>query len=226
MRTKHCLTVVALCAAIAGAAGCGRSSLDITELSTDEISDRAEAALKNAPSLKMTFEGTQSGHLALNKKGDCTGKVTLPEGRLEIIKVDRNVWLKTDGAFLGTAGLNAATVERLTGKYLQMSIEDPNFGDVAAVCDVDKVFEDSSKSGGELLRGKTSTVDGIPVISLTCLDGTTVYIATDGTDYPLKVVIGGDRPETVTFSDFGEPVNVEPPADKLTIDASQLRFDD
>ena len=74
-------------------------------------------------------------------------------------------------------------------------------------------------------KGKTTTVDGKPAITLTETDGDetyTTYVATEGKPYILKMVIkGGKEPGTVKFSDFDKPVDAKAPTgDIVDLDAA------
>ncbi|MEV0253498.1 hypothetical protein AB0H82_04380 [Streptomyces sp. NPDC050732] len=67
-------------------------------------------------------------------------------------------------------------------------------------------------------------VDGTPALKLSGVDGKdeyTLYVATEGKPYLLKVVqkSGGGKPEALTLSDFDKPVKAGPPTgDILNLD--------
>lgn len=97
--------------------------------------------------------------------------------------------------------------------------------DIASFCDLDTVLADFQDVNSDATRGKTTTVDGTPAIVLHEKDGKdsyTLYVATEGKPYLLKVVSKSAKdPGTVTFGDFNTPVPAEKPAGKV-IDLNEM----
>lgn len=219
---------------------------DITALPAEDIIERASEALKNAPSLKLQGVGSSDGeevqaNLSLNKQGDCTGKMTMgTTGSFEVIKLGKKFWMKPDDKFWETQAGNAEAAKLLKGKYLLGDTSSPENSDMADMCSLeDTAFNKpawqsdgssassaSSDTVDSITKGATSTISGVPVIAVKAVHGSetiTAYIATDGTDYPVKFVTkGGDDPGTITLSDFGKPINVASPDPALVVDMDQL----
>jgi hypothetical protein len=79
-------------------------------------------------------------------------------------------------------------------------------------------FAESLTTDGPVSRGKTTTVNGIPVIQL--LDsGSALYVATTGTPYPLRLEPDPPkRGEGLDLLDYNAPLNVVAPQDAIDID--------
>lgn len=110
-------------------------------------------------------------------------------------------------------------VAMLAGKWTKMSATGSDAKDIASFCDLDTVLADFQDVNSDATRGGTTTVDGTPAIVLHEKDGKdtyTLYVATEGKPYLLKVVSkSADAPGTVTFGDFDTPVPAEKPAGKV-----------
>jgi hypothetical protein len=73
------------------------------------------------------------------------------------------------------------------------------------------------KPDGSLTKGGTTVVDGKPAIELKS-DGGSLYVATTGNPYPLKIVPSDPaEKEGLRFLDYDAPLQVEPPARPLDI---------
>ncbi|KFG75119.1 hypothetical protein [Streptomyces mutabilis] len=208
-------------------------------LSAAEISERAFEATTGARSLRMTGDvpdeesgGTIRIDLALDRKGECAGTMSMNgQGEAELIKTGDTVYLKYDERFLRAQSEGQpqadteALVSLLAGRWTKMSATGPDAKDMTTFCDLDTML-DGAHDGGDgeptVTRGKATTVDGTPAITLRETDGpdrSTLYIASEGEPYLLRYE---DESETgagaLTFGDYDEPV----PADAPTGDVIDL----
>ncbi|WP_371670961.1 hypothetical protein OG985_27070 [Streptomyces sp. NBC_00289] len=205
-------------------------------LSGGEIADRAVKATTGASSLRMkgdVADGADTIRLdmAVNTKGECAGTMSMGgQGEAELIKTGDTVYMKYDEAFLraqskGEAKADVdAAVTLLAGKWTRMSATGKDAKDLASFCDLDTVLSGAEDVNSDATRGKTGTVDGTPAIILNEKDGKdsyTLYVATEGEPYLLRVVDrSAKEPGTLTFSDYDKPVPAEKPAgDILDLDA-------
>ncbi|MFF3699177.1 hypothetical protein [Streptomyces sp. NPDC002221] len=84
--------------------------------------------------------------------------------------------------------------------------------------------EDKSERQG-LTRGSTTTIDGAKAIELKKdKNGATqsMFVATEGKPYILKVTSGGTKSETTLFTNYDKPINPEQPPANQTVDIKQL----
>ncbi|MFJ9002207.1 hypothetical protein ACIRG8_28120 [Streptomyces sp. NPDC102359] len=202
-------------------------------LTGGEITERAVAATTGASSLRFKGEipdeesgGTLRIDLALDKKGDCAGTLGMGDrGRTELIKAGDTLYLKYDEAFLRAQSEGEpqadvdAVVEMMAGKWTKMSATGADAEDIAAFCDLDEVLGEARDGSSDATRGKATTVDGTPALTLTEKDGKdryTFYVATDGEPYLLKLVsTSATAPGSVTFTGFGKPVPARKPAGEI-----------
>ncbi|MGV9527967.1 hypothetical protein ACWDRM_12065 [Streptomyces cellulosae] len=200
-------------------------------LSGGEITARAMAATTGAPSLRFTGEipDEESGgalrlDLALDKKGDCAGTLGMgDEGEVELVKTGDTLYAKYDEAFLRAQSEGEpqadvdAVVDMMAGTWTKMSATGADAEDIAAFCDLDEVLGDAKDGSSDATRGKATTLDGTPALTLTERDGEdryTYYVATEGYLLRLESTSAAD-PGTVTFTDFGKPVPAEKPKGEI-----------
>ncbi|MGV9451810.1 hypothetical protein [Streptomyces sp. NPDC003635] len=199
-------------------------------LSGGEIADRAVKATSGADSFRIKGDipddetgGTISMDMAIDSKGDCAGHMSLDgEGRADLIKSGDTLYMKYDADFLRgqsegepKADIDAA-VAMLAGKWTKMSATGADAEELTGFCNLDTILGDATDAESDATRGKTTTVDGAPAITLYEKDGKdnfTLYVATEGEPYLLKLVsTNPDDAGSLSFSDYDKPV----PADKPT----------
>jgi hypothetical protein len=198
----------------------------IAALSATEIAAKAATALQNAPSVhikgSITSEGETTTIDIKMSKHDGVGTISISGSTIEITKVSGDVYLKADANFwknfAGDKGDLVATL--LQGKYLKASTSDENLGALASFFDTSELL----KATGTLSKGETKVVNGLNAIAVIDNDATgggTLWVATQGEPYPLRMeaTSGGGA---LDFTDYGTAVEVKtPPADQV-IDLAQL----
>lgn len=202
-------------------------------LSGGEIADRAAKATTGASSLRMKGDipdeesgGTISLDVALNKKGECAGTIGMGgKGTAELIKTGDLVYLKFDEALLreqskGESKADTdAVVAMLAGKWTKTKATGADAKEFGDFCDLTKVLGGAEDTSSDADRGRTTTVDGTPALTLHEKDGKdryTLYVATEGKPYLLQIdsTAGADQ-GSVTFSDFDKPVPAQKPAGEI-----------
>ncbi|WP_411081380.1 hypothetical protein [Streptomyces sp. cmx-18-6] len=218
-----------------------RADDDLASLSAEQIADRSRDALLGVSSLRLSARGDLDGSgdrmsvdLTLGRKGDCTGGVDMGEdGSVEIVKRADDVWLKPDKVFWENhVPIGGSTFDAiLDGRYMKAKADDPRLLTVTEVCDLDtfrELITDNRDAAdrGTLTKGRETEVDGVAVIPVTRAQGDerlTVYVATEGEPYPVRIgVRGPDVEGTVTFSGFDRPVPTETPSADETVDVTAL----
>ncbi|MFC9596196.1 hypothetical protein ACFTUC_41185 [Streptomyces sp. NPDC056944] len=234
----------AVAAALLGAASalcataCGPSTDDARpagpfgELTGSQIVDKAFAATRTAKSLTVDIDlrspdEPTKGYLALDDRGRCAGTLTMGTAdTAELVKADdKNVYLRFDEAFLReqvkdeSPETQEATLDALRGRWMKSPVSDPDSRDMLALCDLKELLGGFGPGAGGIVKGAETTVGGQRALALTepGEDGasSTVYVATEGTPYVLRIVTkGGEEPGTITFSKYGRPVVATVPAAK------------
>ncbi|WP_055490270.1 hypothetical protein [Streptomyces sp. TP-A0356] len=236
--------LAALClaaAATTGLTGClpGQTKADdrpkgpFAGLTGGEIADRSVKATTGATSLRMKGDvpddqssGTISMDLALDKKGECAGTLSMNgQGKTDLIKTGDTLYMKYDEAFLraqskGDSKADTdAVVAMMAGRWTKMSAKGKDAKDIAGFCDLATVLAGAQNVNSDATRGTTTTVDGTPAIVLHEKDGKdryTLYVATQGKPYLLKVTSTSKKdPGTLLFTDYEKPVPATAPKGKV-----------
>lgn len=197
-------------------------------MSGPDIVDEAVKATTDASSLTVKGSvpdeaGTIDLDMALDTKGQCAGTMGMGgEGSLDLITTARTVYMKYDEKFLRAQGKGEpaadtqAAVDTLAGRWVKTSATGADAKDIASFCDLDVLLADFKDVNSGARRGKTTTVDGTPALTLSESDGSdryTLYVATEGKPYLLKVVnVSAKSPESLAFSEFDKPVDATPPS--------------
>lgn len=250
MRKQHrTALVVAVCAATTAGGGLlapanaaqrahpERDRPDLSDLSAQEIAEKASKQLNSASSLRLRMEADDLRlNLTLDEKANCSGKVEIPgKGSMKLIKRGGSIWLKPSAAFWkaqlgGEQGESAA--QKFKGRYVKGTSADAELGGsgLATACDLDSFRTASGAQSGpgpHWKRGEPTKVDGHRAIPVTrAQDDVRVrmHVSAEGKPYPVKLErrAGGDRDE-IGLTHFGEPVpKGTPPADR-TVSVDELR---
>lgn len=213
--------------------GSGKQKEPFPGLTGGQITERALKATTGASSLRMKGDipdeqsgGTLRIDMALNKQGDCAGTMGLGDrGEAELIKTGGTLYLKYDEAFLRAQSKGEkksdvdAGVALLAGKWTKMSAKGEDAKDIASFCDLDTVLGEADDADSDASRGKATTVDGTPAITLHERDGKdryTLYVATEGKPYLLRVdSASASDPGTLTFSEYDKPVPAQKPSGEI-----------
>ena len=221
-----------LVVAVALVAGCGKdrdagatptptpSENGVAVLSVNEILDRALQSLRDAGSFRMKGGATDDDvKLEMDLKfrhEDVIGTMTVDGAGLELIKLGDVVYVKPNEAGLKRISEGDESVAAFfRGKWLKGSAKRGNLSSFADVVDLDQLL---GPSGG-LSKGGPREVNDTPAIGLvdTSANGGTIYVATVGPPYPLR--IEGDKSSgAIDFSEFGTPVDIQPPPGNEVID--------
>ncbi|MDJ1138306.1 hypothetical protein [Streptomyces iconiensis] len=210
---------------------------DLTDLSAEEIAEKASKQLNSARSLRLKMEARDLRlNLTLDEKANCSGKVEIPgKGSVKLIKRGGTIWLKPSAAFwraqLG-AGQGESAAHKFKGRYVKGTSADAELGGkgLATACDLD-AFRTASGAqpgpGPSWKRGKPGEIDGhrsIPVTRAQEDVRVRMHVATEGKPYPVKLErkAGADRDE-IALTRFGKPVPKGTPPANRTMTVEQLR---
>jgi hypothetical protein len=96
---------------------------------------------------------------------------------------------------------------------------------LAALTDLDKFVAELLSSEHKVTKGEKKAIRGMETIAIVDpgKDGGTMYIATRGEPYPLRLTSNTpSEPGAIDFLDYGAPVSLHaPPADQV-VDTSKL----
>ncbi|MFD9908773.1 hypothetical protein [Streptomyces sp. NPDC059063] len=168
--------------------------------------------------------------IALSTRGECVGTLSVGgQGQLDLIGNRTSVYMRPDAEFIRTDAKGEskedtkAAVDTMADRWSKMSAKSSDAKDLAVFCDLDTILGEFKGVDSTARRGKETTVDGTPALTLHESEGKdryTIYVATEGKPYLLKVVNEtAKKPETLTFTDYDKPVKATAPkGDVLDLD--------
>ncbi|MGA4841450.1 hypothetical protein [Streptomyces sp. G45] len=208
-------------------------------LSGPDVIEKAVRATSSAKALRIKGSapdgegGTVTMDMALNTRGECAGSLSVNgQGSMDLIANRTTVYMRPDAEFIRTdekgnaepdkEGTEAA-VDTLADRWSKASAKGSDAKDMAAFCDLDTILAEFKDVDSAARRGKETTVDGTPALTLHEAEGKdryTIYVATKGKPYLLKIVNEkAKKDETLAFSDYDKPVKATPPkGDVLDLD--------
>lgn len=227
-------TIGAAVAALAAAAvtGCGGSSgpprNGVATRTSNQIVAAATGAIDSVSSVRVsgTVADGASPHaitLDLELAAGRGARGSLSENGLSfsLITVDGEAYLRgSPGFWRRFAG--AAAQRRLRGRWLRGSATTGKLASFSSLTDAHALLAGLLRGHGGLTKGTVTTIRGRQAIALHDPSGHgTLYVATTGKPYPLRIAESGARGGELDFSDFGAPVTLSAPVS--AIDIAQLR---
>jgi hypothetical protein len=225
MRLSVTMMFTALLAAPAlTMAGCGSSSSrgnGVAAKAPQDILAASRTAAQTASSVHVVSEsGTGPLKLRLDlhlSRNGGYGKIAILGTSFELRRAGHTLYLRGSPRFYQRLGI---TTHIPAGSWVAIPADMPQVSQLAS-------FTSPSKETGLLLtsndavsKGATSTLEGQPVIELKPsgrLYTASLYIATTGQPYPLKLEKHGRLTATTTFSAWNDAVTVTPPVNTIRV---------
>lgn len=213
---------------LAGQASAATPNHGITTKSGNQIANAAAAAMNQATSFTYAGFAGQGGtktslRLSVSASGDTQGTVTTNGQTIEIIEVGKTDYVSANKAFW-TANGGAAAAQLFGSQWVSGPASSSTFSGFASLLSMSQVTSQfANTSGTSITKGATSTINGQKVIAISTKGGAfedTLYVATTGTPYIVRVVTAGSSGGTVTFTNYNQPVNAKAPA--KSVDLSKL----
>lgn len=199
----------------------------IKDLSAAEIITRAAAATDAAGSYRVRGEVMHEGHrfvADVNVAGkDLAGTATTAQGTVKLARIGTDLYVQADPALWKLFLADGAEVFRtlLQGKWLKTTTTGQMWSQFATIGDVSQMVKTFGTS--TITKGEVKTVDGRQVIELKEKSGGSIYVATTGEPYILRVEMTGQG--FLNVSDFGVKTDlVQAPAKEQVVDLSGLLF--
>jgi hypothetical protein len=220
---KRAGSSLALLVTLLALAGCGGSSSDsIASSSSAQILAASIAAAQGANSVSIVSESS-FGRLPLTAElqlasGGGRAKLSFLGLDYEILRIGSTVYLKGNPAFYRR--LFHRRVHVPAGAWLAGSASGGLSG-YARLTDLGSRLRLLLRATGPLSKGGVTTVEGHPVVEVKSeakLFSGSLYIATTGKPYPLKIVKHGHETGSTTFSGWNQPVLLRAPASTIPFD--------
>lgn len=220
------LVAVLAAAVIAACGGSSSSGNGIASKSASQIVTAATNALESAKSVHVAGSASDSGQtvsidLTLVSGQGAQGSLDLQGSKLNLIAVNKYLYLKADGAFWQAHG-GAATAQLLADKWLKVPASGSNFASFSSFTDIHQIAGQLAQASGSVTKGSTTTIDGQKAIAVNDpKKGGALYVATTGKPYPLKVSKGSGSSQGLVFDHYNASVTLKPPAS--SVDISKLQ---
>lgn len=194
----------------------------VEAMAADEILDAAEEALTDAESVHVSGTigaGNETFTLDLTYAGtNISGTVEVFGVSTEIRKLGNDVYVRAADTSLFAQFLTPeqqVLLPLIAGKWVKV-----NAGLAAGFLPGAPLSVDQfTVHAPPLEKGEVTEIDGTSAITVTDADGQTFAVAIVGEPYLLESSHEGN---TLTFSDYNEPVTVEAPAETDVVDVMTL----
>ncbi len=206
---------------IAGAA----SRNGITAKPTSQIVQTALNKTTSVRSVAFVLSGTTHGQ-PINIEGTAgktagAATIMLGSGTIDVALVNNTVYFKGDESFYQEQGSSASEAAQLAGEWVSAPTSNSQFSQFDQFLLVKSLFiqaaQGSTGKGIQYTKLGNATINGTPTIKIAIRDPKKAsndgiaYVSTTGTPYLIRVAQSGSQGDTLTFSDFNEPINVEAP---------------
>jgi hypothetical protein len=187
------------------------------------LAKQVNSALKSAKSVHMTGAVTQNGStatidIALTHSNDVYGQFGDNSKPFTVLVTQGHGYIKVSAAAtLQGMGLPSSACQLVCGKYLELSASESKsmLGGLAW-----SGLWGQANSVPKLSYVRTATVAGQSAWEMKAGDGSTVYLAAQGTHYPLQVVQGSNR---IAFTQWNSATIPGPPPASQVINIDQLK---
>jgi hypothetical protein len=201
----------------------------VAALAPDKILQRARAAIKGVKSYRIKGAVDAEGErmtLDFQISGkDMAGSMGVGKAKVRLLSVGKNQYLKGDQQFWAESTGNAkdgkAMAKLIGDRWAQIPSGDQSLGALFNAASIDDLL----KNSGTVTKGTAKEIDGVPAIGLVDKgsDGGTLYIATVGEPYPLRLEAPGSDGQMMTFSDFGKTfAEIKVPAEADVVDFGDM----
>jgi hypothetical protein len=230
--TPHILQIPAtllmplLAVALVLLTGCGSSSNGVANKPAAQILAAARTAARTATAVRIVtntklLTGQPSKLDASLSKQQAHAQITFFGIGFQTIRAANTIYIKGNKSFNARMEV-AQHVKVPPGQWLKGTTA--TLGQIASLTNIEKELPVILSGSGKITKGKTTKINGQPAIALKLtrkLYTGTLYVATTGQPYPLKLTKTGQETGQTTFTNWNDPVTVTPPAH--AIDMSQLK---
>ena len=209
------------------AVGCGGSGgsgqTGIAGKSGDEIFSAAVDAVDTAKSVHVKGWSTNntgqpfSFDLTLVAHRGGSGSFTVNGLSFDVVRIGDRAYFR-GGVDFWTRALGDTEGRRLAGRWISSSATSGRLAPLSTLIDLKGLIGRVLEKHGELERGSQSTLDGQPVVLITdTTQGGSLYVATTGKPYPIKIVDTSAEGGALTFDKWDAPVTLTEPADSIEL---------
>jgi hypothetical protein len=207
----------------------------VAALSAADILDKAQAALLQAQSVRIRAIGGANGSgftadVSVQAHKGGAGTLNVPGGAggqtlaVQVVTLGSVAYVKGDAAAWQKILGRTPSVPDIGSKWVKAGADNIKLKTLVSLADLAPIATGILALDNNVGKGATSTVDGTPAVAVTGAgpSDATIYVATTGQPYPLKIVQGGSTSGELDLTGFDQPVDVTAPPAADTIEATQL----
>jgi hypothetical protein len=199
----------------------------VAALEPSVIVSRAKAAVKSSKSFHMKGTVNEDGQrTAVDFKisgAEFVGTMTVGKAKVQLLRVSGKQYMKPDAAFWKmTNGKQADTVVQVVGdRWVKVPASNKDLRSLFTAADIDVLLA----ADGKVTKGQAKVIAGTPAIGLVDhgSHGGTLYVATAGQPYPLRIDGPTAAAGGLAFSEFGAAfTDIKAPATADVLDLAKL----
>jgi hypothetical protein len=191
----------------------------IQDQEPDEIVRAAENALRTAESVRLTGEVEEQGErikldMRIGRETGARGTIKRGKTSTELIRIGDQLWLRGKSFWAETVGADVA--DQIGDRWVLVppSVTSGSGGSIDGLTDIDGVVDQVLRAGAtDVKKGKETKIRGVPVITLDNVGGGSMWVATEGPAFPLRMGGGSQR---IDFAEYNKPVKVAAPKNVIT----------
>ena len=215
----------AAAAVLLGAVACGSGGSSATPAAPAPATlvREVKAAIQHASSVHVSGSITQTGKqlgldLSMTRAGELSGELSASGAGFFVLSTHGSTYIKVTGAFLRYAHLSTTACTLMCGKYLKLTTSQAQSmtGSLSMA-----TLLGTAKTSPHVRYVGTATVNGQRAWVLRGSDGTTAYVAAQGTHYLLRLVPPGGKGR-LDFTQWNAAKIPAPPPSSQVVDLSQL----
>ena len=203
-------------------------------LSADQVLAKARAAAAGARSVHIVGHSVQGGRttsfdLKLTSSLGAVGSIELGGGKVEIVRIGGDIYHTADAKTLasGLGGSSTEIAKVVAGRFIKGPLTDPRLASFTQVTSLKDFISNLLNPGGAITRVDGKPVNGVRTVGLLNDDkaaGGTLYIAAEGTPFPLLIeaLANGSDTGTLQMKDWNAGVTINAPPPEQVIDLSRL----
>jgi hypothetical protein len=202
----------------------------VGKLPPKKIESSTRAAAQSAKAVRLSGDVFSKGKkyrldVRLKESGG-VGEVTFGGNTVELLRVDKDLYLKADKDFYtqhkdskSASDTSGDVAAKLDGKYVKVPPEDPTYKQLSAFTDLDGLLDGFFVLDGELSEGDHGKVDGVRTVELKADGGKggSVQVSLEGKPYPLRYSRAGGA-GTIELSDYNKDFTLKAPDAKHMVD--------
>jgi hypothetical protein len=216
-----CITAAALLLVGCGGGKKGPPDNGVSDMTAAGALTAVKKAIAGARSVHVSGSGRSGGSpvkldLKLVKGQGGAGHFGVGGLEFDVVRIGDKAFFKGDKRFWANFVPSAAVQQLLADRWIRAPANTGDLAQLTPVTDLVQLLDQTIDAPGKLVMGDETEVDGQKAVAITDeANGGTLYVATTGPAYPLKLAAGKGKTGTIDFTDWNQPVLLSPPAKSI-----------